>query len=227
MKAGARPGALEGLAIGIRTRASSPAKPTSFGSLITRFGADDDIRQRTHSEAGAIDACRTATPEFSCASVTIPDSGASPGIHGIPSSPRAVRPGGSGASLAAGTSTLAMGSDIGGSIRIPASCTGVVGYKPPYGRNADDAPFNLDPIAHRADDAFGGGCHPAAERHLRPSPHDIASLRPRLTLPSDYKPIKGWRIAIPWISTCFEVDKKWWQYQAALDVFHSLGATGA
>ena len=42
--------------------------------------------------------------------------------------------GGSAASLAAGTSTLASGSDIGGSIRIPAAAYGVVGFKPPYGR---------------------------------------------------------------------------------------------
>ena len=52
--------------------------------------------------------------------------------------------GGSGASLAAGTSTLASGSDIGGSIRIPASFNGVVGFKPPYGRVPVDPPFNLD-----------------------------------------------------------------------------------
>ena len=28
-----------------------------------------------------------------------------------------------------------------------------------------------------------------------PSPTDIASLRPKLRLPTEYKPIKGWRIA--------------------------------
>ena len=52
--------------------------------------------------------------------------------------------GGSGASLAAGCSTLATGSDIGGSIRIPASACGLVGFKPPYGRNPQEAPFNHD-----------------------------------------------------------------------------------
>ena len=42
--------------------------------------------------------------------------------------------GGSGAALAAGMCHLAIGTDTGGSIRIPASVNGVVGLKPTYGR---------------------------------------------------------------------------------------------
>src|SRR5215216_1836030 len=41
--------------------------------------------------------------------------------------------GGSAAALAAGLADAALGSDSGGSIRIPAACCGVVGFKPSYG----------------------------------------------------------------------------------------------
>ena len=91
---------------------------------------------------------RTATPEFSSAAFTHTK------LWGITRNPwnLVVGPGGSsggsGAALASGTATLATGSDIGGSIRIPASLCGVVGYKPPYGRVPALPPFNLDHYCH-------------------------------------------------------------------------------
>jgi aspartyl-tRNA(Asn)/glutamyl-tRNA(Gln) amidotransferase subunit A len=53
--------------------------------------------------------------------------------------------GGSAAALAAGEAELALGSDSGGSIRIPAACCGIVGFKPTYGLVPIDGCFPLAP----------------------------------------------------------------------------------
>ncbi|HVO02471.1 MAG TPA: amidase [Candidatus Cybelea sp.] len=228
-KTGARIGALEGLPIGIKDESWIAGKPTSYGSLITKdyVAATTSPNNARIMKAGGIVHARTATPEFSCASVTHSRLW---GVTRNPWNPRYTpggSSGGSGAALAAGLAPLAMGSDIGGSIRIPASCNGVVGYKPPYGRNPDDPPFNLDPYCHT-----GPMTRSVADAILLqnvicgPSPTDIASLRPKLKLPLSYKPIKGWKVAYSMDLTCFEVDKEVVaNTKAALDVFQSLGAT--
>jgi Asp-tRNA(Asn)/Glu-tRNA(Gln) amidotransferase A subunit family amidase len=105
--------------------------------------------------------------------------------------------GGSAASLAAGTSTLASGSDIGGSIRIPAAACGVVGYKPPYGRVPVDPPFNLDTYCH-----CGPLARTVADCALYENvvagfdPADITTLRDEVLLPTRFAGIKGLRIAV-------------------------------
>jgi aspartyl-tRNA(Asn)/glutamyl-tRNA(Gln) amidotransferase subunit A len=53
--------------------------------------------------------------------------------------------GGSAAALAAGLADAALGSDTGGSIRIPAACCGVVGFKPTFGLVSLEGCFPLSP----------------------------------------------------------------------------------
>ena len=53
--------------------------------------------------------------------------------------------GGSAAAVAAGLADAALGSDSGGSIRIPAACCGVVGFKPSHGLVSLDGCFPLAP----------------------------------------------------------------------------------
>jgi aspartyl-tRNA(Asn)/glutamyl-tRNA(Gln) amidotransferase subunit A len=58
--------------------------------------------------------------------------------------------GGSAAALAAGLADAALGSDSGGSIRIPAACCGIVGLKPTYGLVPLDGCFPLAPTFDHA-----------------------------------------------------------------------------
>ncbi|MFZ1815808.1 MAG: amidase [Rhizobiaceae bacterium] len=227
--AGADTGPLEGLPVGIKDESYIAGKPTSNGSLIMKdfIAETTSTNNRRIMEAGGIVHARTATPEFSCAAYTWSRLW---GITRNPWNPQFTpggSSGGSSASLASGTSTLCTGSDIGGSIRIPASTCGVVGYKPPYGRNSDDPPFNLDfychtgPMARSVSDAIL-----LQNVICGPDPLDIASLRPKLVLPESYDSIRGWRIAYSPNLGFFEIDPDVRRNtEAALDVFRSLGAT--
>ena len=111
-------GDLEGLPIGIKDESGIEGQPLSKGSLIYKdYIAEDTspVNQRV-LDAGAIVHARTATPEFSCAGFTWSR------LWGITRNPwnndytSGGSSGGSSASLAAGTSTICTGSDIGGSI---------------------------------------------------------------------------------------------------------------
>ena len=222
-------GPLDGLPVAIKDESYIAGQPTSFGSLFMKDFVPDHtsaINARI-LEAGGIVHARTATPEFSCAAYTWSR------LWGVTRNPwnPAFTPGGSSggsaAALASGMASVATGSDIGGSIRIPASACGLVGYKPPYGRNPDEPPFNLDfychtgPLARTVTDAIllqNVMCGPYEK--------DISTLRPKLTLPTGYMPIKGWKIAYSRDLGAFEVDPEVEKNTlAALDVFRSLGAT--
>ncbi|HEY2789020.1 MAG TPA: amidase [Gaiellales bacterium] len=110
--------------------------PTAHGSAA--FGdwvADHDTAHvRRLREAGAIVVGKTTTPELGLRPVTESTR------YGITRNPRDVElaaggsSGGSAAAVAAGMVGLADGSDLGGSIRIPAACCGVLGLKPSRGR---------------------------------------------------------------------------------------------
>jgi aspartyl-tRNA(Asn)/glutamyl-tRNA(Gln) amidotransferase subunit A len=147
--------------------------------------------------AGAVVHGRTTTPEFCCAPVTHSK------LWGVTRNPwnTAFTPGGSsggsGAALAAGCTVLATGSDIGGSIRIPASFCGVVGYKPPYARVPSLAPFNSD--TYCADGPMGRRVADVALLHnviSGPWPGDQASLRDRVVVSGEVGSLHGTRIAL-------------------------------
>ncbi len=225
---GGRTRRLEGLPIAIKDETPIKGMPCTSGSLIERdlIAETTAIDAERILRAGGIVHARTTTPEFSCAGYTHSK------LWGVTRNPwnPAFTPGGSSggaaAALAAGSCALATGSDIAGSIRIPAGCSGVVGFKPPYGRNASEPPFNLDMYCHT-----GPMARSVADTILLqnvvsgPHPQDVASLKPRLTLPYEYPPIEGWKIAYSVDLGQYEVDPEVRaNLMAALDVFRDLGA---
>jgi amidase len=229
MKTDGRPRPLEGIAVAIKDETAVKGARTTYGSLIFRDNIDtiDSGVVERLKRAGAIFHARSAAPEFSCAAICHSKLW---GVTRNPWNPDYTPGGSSGgaaASLAAGTTTLANGSDIGGSIRIPASACGVVGFKPPHGRNPEDVPFNLDLYSHSGPLARTvADCRLMQNVISGPHPRDIASLRPKLRIPERRGDIKGWRIAYSLDLGYFEVDPEVARNtEATLQTFRDLGAT--
>jgi aspartyl-tRNA(Asn)/glutamyl-tRNA(Gln) amidotransferase subunit A len=136
--AGRRAGSLHGVPVALKDLFNTAGVVTTGGSRILRDAVptEDATVVRRLREAGAIVLGKTHMVEFAFG----PEGYNA--HHGMPRNPwdAAVEriPGGSssgsGVAVAAGLAPAALGSDTGGSIRIPASLCGITGLKPTYGR---------------------------------------------------------------------------------------------
>lgn len=197
--AGPAPRPLEGVPLLLKEEQAIAGRTLENGSLL----AKGQIAPYSHPvvdrvrEAGAVVHGRTTTPEFSIMTVTHSH------LWGVTRNPWNLdaTPGGSsggaGAALGAGMTTLATGSDIGGSIRIPASQCGVVGFKPPAGRVPSLPPFNFD--AYCSDGPMGRSVADVALlQNVLAGPHvaDPASIRPAYQLPTELGDVAGKKVAL-------------------------------
>ena len=109
-----------------------PHGTQAFAGRITR-DADAPATMRLR-EAGAVLLGKTTMPDLGMIASGVSSE------HGVTRNPWNLErntggsSSGAGAAVAAGLGTLAVGSDIGGSVRIPAAFCGIVGLKPSYGR---------------------------------------------------------------------------------------------
>ena len=122
---------LEGIPVALKDNYLTRGMPTTAGTTAPgiEFPQEDSACAERLRAAGSILLGKTRTHEFAWGTVTPPvanpwDTERIPGGSS----------GGSGAAVAAGLVPMGMGSDTGGSIRIPASFCGVVGIKPTFGR---------------------------------------------------------------------------------------------
>lgn len=148
---GASLGPLDGAIVSIKDLFDLAGEPTRAGSRILEDSppaiADAPVVRRLR-DAGAVIVGKTNMSEFAFTGV-----GANP-HYGTPGNPadRARVPGGSssGAAVAVadGMCEISIGTDTGGSTRIPAGLCGVVGFKPSKYRISTDGAF---PLSHTLD----------------------------------------------------------------------------
>ena len=206
---GPPPRPLEGVTVAIKELTPVAGQQHTLGSLAFK----DNVATVTAPaaariiEAGGIVHGRTATPEFGCASFTHSR------LLGLTRNPwntdfsPAGSSGGAAAALAVGSTTLAQGSDSAGSLRLPASACGVVGYKPPYGRVPSAPPHGLEscnhdgPMARTVPDC-------ALLENVIAGPHlvDPVALYPKLEIPIQPADVKGMRIAVTGVPSGLELD---------------------
>ncbi len=144
-------GPLHGVPIAIKDLTPTKGKRTTLGSHVYEHWVPDfdAVVVERLLAAGAILVGKTTTPEFAHAGFT-----ESPlwGVTRNPWNPERTpggSSGGSGAAVASGCVPLAEGTDMGGSVRIPAADCGVVGLKPSLGRiPMDILPSLFDNISH-------------------------------------------------------------------------------
>jgi aspartyl-tRNA(Asn)/glutamyl-tRNA(Gln) amidotransferase subunit A len=125
-------GPLHGVPIGVKDIFDVAGMPTRCGSAARDDAppaARDAAAVAAMRRAGAIVLGKTVTQEFAAGVISAParnpwDPARVPGGSS----------GGSAAAVAAGACCAALGSDTGGSIRIPAAACGVVGFKPAFGQ---------------------------------------------------------------------------------------------
>jgi amidase len=133
---GAEPGLLHGLPVAHKDLHDTAGVRTTYGSPLfaDHVPAEDELIVARMARAGAISLGKTNTPEWGAGSHTVnPVFGATRNPYDLTRSAGGSS-GGAAAALAARMVCLADGSDLGGSLRNPASFCNVVGLRPAAGR---------------------------------------------------------------------------------------------
>ena len=163
-------GPLFGLPVGIKDVTEVAGMRTTYGSPLyaDNVPEDDALIVKRLREAGAIILGKTNTPEFAAGGNTFNDVFGRTRNPWNPDLSAGGSTGGGAAALATGMIAIAEGTDLGGSLRIPASFCGIVGLRPspgliptyptaylwddlqvtgPMGRTAGDIALVLDAVS--------------------------------------------------------------------------------
>jgi len=231
-RAGRALGPLDGVPVAVKDTLLTRGWPTLRGSRTVARDqpwTEDAPSVRRLRANGAVLVGKTTTPEFGWKAVT--DSP----LTGVTRNPWATHlspggsSGGSAVAVASGMAPLALGTDGGGSIRIPSSFCGTVGLKPTFGRVPQwpESPFaelsHLGPIAWTVADAAT-----LLSVIADPDPLDVATERKPdpAAPPGDGRRLRDVRIAFSPDLGYVELDDEIAAAAAAAaELLESLGAT--
>ena len=193
---GSHLGPLHGIPLSIKDLIDCKGTPTTAGSLVRKdvVAASDAPVTRWLRDAGAVFVGKTNLHEFAFGTTT-EDSGFGPARNPHdPSRSPGGSSGGSAIAVATGMSLGTVGTDTGGSIRIPAAACGIVGLKPEWGLIAADGVVPLSrqldhvgPLAASVADAwllYNVMQPPASRVNALPETANLKGLR--FGMPSGY-----------------------------------------
>ncbi|KXF78156.1 hypothetical protein ATN84_23630 [Paramesorhizobium deserti] len=205
LREGRSRGVLEGIPVAWKDLFDLEGLPTTAGSRVLKTSAPatkDAAVVRALAEAGMVSVGRVNMSEFAFSGLGInphygtPRNPASPsGEHRIPGGSSS----GSGVAVAAGLVPVSIGTDTGGSVRIPAAFNGVVGYKATRGRYSMEGAFplaksldSLGPLCRTVQDAAWIDAAmrglPAADVLPRVEPGDLSFVIPETVFFDDAEP---------------------------------------
>jgi aspartyl-tRNA(Asn)/glutamyl-tRNA(Gln) amidotransferase subunit A len=239
--AGTPRGPLDGRIVSVKALFDVAGTVTSSGSAVLRRLApaveDAEVVKRLRA-AGAIVIGKTQMTEFAFSAL-----GTNP-HDGMPANPRdrARVPGGSSSgavvSVIDGMAELAIGSDTGGSLRIPAALSGAVGFKPTSGFVRTTGAFSLSstldtigPIASNVEDCFAadqvlsGEGAPSRLRLASPGTFRLVVARGRLFDRCEPEVLAAFENAMEWLRSG-GLQIKEGTIEAALDDLARIDKTG-
>jgi Asp-tRNA(Asn)/Glu-tRNA(Gln) amidotransferase A subunit family amidase len=227
---GAAIGPLHGVPVALKDTTPTAGHRTTLGSYTHEHWVPDRDAYvaRALQRAGAIVVGKTTTPEFAHTLLTdSPMWGVTRNPWNLARTPGGSS-GGSAAAVAAGCVPLAEGTDMGGSVRIPAAWCGIVGLKPGLGRiPMDSLPGLFDllshhgPLARTVDDA-------RLFLHATQGPDDADVLS--VPCPLDFAApvpasVRGLRLALSIDLGCWAVDPEIEKaIRSAADALRGAGA---
>ncbi|MBM1174866.1 amidase [Microvirga arabica] len=193
---------LDGAIVSIKDLFDVAGETTLAGSIALRDrppAARDAIIVRRLRQAGAVILGKTNMVEFAYSGLGLNPHYGTPGNAADPLRIPGGSSSGAGVTVAEGTSEISIGSDTGGSVRIPAALNGVVGFKPTAHRVPLDGAFPLSPsldsvgpLARSVQDCAFTDAIMAGEEPWTVTPRPLAGLRigiPRGRLFSDMEPL--------------------------------------